>query len=67
MGGYIRAVSAQRLSEHVPAATDTNATTEELCFLCGTCRDVISKGQDQLIVSSVLESVKGGREREAEE
>jgi hypothetical protein len=27
-----------------------DATIEELCFLCGSCRDVISKGQSQLIV-----------------
>jgi hypothetical protein len=25
-------------------------TMKELCFLCGPCRDVISKGQGQLIV-----------------
>jgi hypothetical protein len=45
VGGYSRAVSWQRLGKHVPAATDTNATIEQLCFLCGPCRDVISKGQ----------------------
>jgi hypothetical protein len=37
------AVSGQHLSRHVPAATNTIAI-EEWCFLCGTCRDVISKG-----------------------
>jgi hypothetical protein len=41
------AVSGQRLDKHVPAATDTNAMIEELCFLFGPCSDVISKGQDQ--------------------
>jgi hypothetical protein len=45
MGGYTRAVSGQRLSKHVPAATDTKATTEEFCFPCGPYRDIISKGQ----------------------
>jgi hypothetical protein len=45
MGGYTRAVSGQRLGKHVPAATGTNATVEELCFLCGPCRDIVSKGQ----------------------
>jgi hypothetical protein len=45
MGGCTRAVSEQRLGKHVPAATDTNATIGELCFICGTCRDVRSKGQ----------------------
>jgi hypothetical protein len=39
--GYARAVSKQRLGKHVPAETDTNATIEELCFLCGPCGDVI--------------------------
>jgi hypothetical protein len=50
MGGYIRTVSGQRLSKHVPAASDMNATLEELCFLCGPCRDVISKGQGWSLV-----------------
>jgi hypothetical protein len=45
MGGYTRALSGQRLGKHVPEATDTNATIEEPCFLCGPCRDVKSKGQ----------------------
>jgi hypothetical protein len=35
--GYTRAVSRQQLGKHVPAAKDTNATIEELCFLCGPC------------------------------
>jgi NAD-dependent dihydropyrimidine dehydrogenase PreA subunit len=30
---------------HVPAATNTNGKIEELCFLCGPCLGVISKGQ----------------------
>jgi hypothetical protein len=42
--GYTREVSGQRLGKHVPAATDTNATIEEPCFLCGPCRGVIIKG-----------------------
>jgi hypothetical protein len=45
MGKYARAVSGQRLGKYVPAATDTNATIETLCFLCGPYHDVISKGQ----------------------
>jgi hypothetical protein len=45
MGEYTMAVSGQRLGKHVPAATDTHAITEEWCFLCGPCRDFISKGQ----------------------
>jgi hypothetical protein len=49
MGGYTSAVSGQRLSKHVPAATDMNATIE-LYFLLGPYRDVISKEQVQLIV-----------------
>jgi hypothetical protein len=47
MGRYSRVVSGQQLSKHVPAATDMNATIEELCFLCGLCQDVIRKGQGQ--------------------
>jgi hypothetical protein len=47
MGGYTSTVSGQRLGKHVPAATDMNATIEELCFLWGQCRDFISKRQGQ--------------------
>jgi hypothetical protein len=43
--GYTRVVYEQRLGKQVPASTDTNATTQELCFLCGPCQNVISKGQ----------------------
>jgi hypothetical protein len=35
---------------------------EELCFLCGPCRDIIRKGQGEL-VSSAREAVKSGPER----
>jgi hypothetical protein len=35
IGGYTRAISGRRLGKYVPAAT------EELCFLCGPCRDII--------------------------
>jgi hypothetical protein len=42
MSGYARVVSGQRLGKHVPAATDTNATIEELCFVCGPCRNIIT-------------------------
>jgi hypothetical protein len=34
----------------IPASTDTNATTQELCFLCGLCQNVISKGQGSCIL-----------------
>jgi hypothetical protein len=37
------AFSGQQLGKHVPAATDTNSTIEERCFLCGLCRDVIAR------------------------
>jgi hypothetical protein len=49
MGGCTRAVYGQRLGKHVPAATDTKTTAEELCFVFGPCRDVINS---RLIVSS---------------
>jgi hypothetical protein len=45
MGRYTRAVSGQWFGKHIPRVTDTNVTIEELCFLCGMCRDFISKGQ----------------------
>jgi hypothetical protein len=44
------AVSGQRLDKHVPIAMDINATIEKWCILCGSCQDVISKGQSQLFV-----------------
>jgi hypothetical protein len=57
MGGYTRAVSGQRLGKHVPAARQQSlnnakvgTTMEDMCFLCGLCRDVISKRQGRLIV-----------------
>jgi hypothetical protein len=65
MGRYTRAISGHRLVKHVPAATDPNYIIEELCFLCGPCRDVISQEQDQF--SPVRKSVKKGRVPEAEE
>jgi hypothetical protein len=37
------AVSGQHLGKHVPVAMDTNATIEERCFLCGPCREVITR------------------------
>jgi hypothetical protein len=67
MGVYTRSASGQRLGKHVPASTDTKATIEELCFLFGPCRDVISKVQDQLIISFVRESVKRLLEPETKE
>jgi hypothetical protein len=44
----------------------TSTTIEELFLLCGSFRDVINNGQDQLVVSSVLESAKRVLEPEAE-
>jgi hypothetical protein len=32
MGEYSKPVSGQRLGKHVPAATDTHATEETVCF-----------------------------------
>jgi hypothetical protein len=53
-----KAVSGQRLGKHVPAATNTSETIEELHFLRGPCQDVISKGKSELRESSVWEVVK---------
>jgi hypothetical protein len=52
------AVSGQLLGNHVPAAKDTNATTEERCFLCGPCRDVITRRTG--VMSSVVEYQPAG-------
>jgi hypothetical protein len=52
-------ISGQRLGKHVPAVMDTNATIEERCFLCGPCRDVITRtvwafsSVDNSVVSSI--------------
>jgi hypothetical protein len=54
-------VSGQRLGKHVPPATNTRAKIVTLgsgVFLGGPCRDVINKGQSQLLGSPVRESVK---------
>jgi hypothetical protein len=54
-------VSGQRLSEHIPMATNTHTTIQLLletgCFY-GPCQNVISKGQSQLLASSAQEAVK---------
>jgi hypothetical protein len=34
--------SGQQLGNHIPAATNTHEKTEERCFLCGPCREVIT-------------------------
>jgi hypothetical protein len=52
MGGYTRTFSGQRFRKHVSAATDMNVTTEEMCFLYCLCRDVIRKGQVDVITAS---------------
>jgi hypothetical protein len=73
MDRYTRSVSRQQLSKCVPVAKQQildNATVGlqwKSCFLCGPSHDIISKGQGQLRVSSVQESVKRGLELEAEE
>jgi hypothetical protein len=58
-----RAEMSRRKQNSSPEdSCNMHATIEKLCFLCGPCRDVISKGR-QLIVSSVRESVKTGLSR----
>jgi hypothetical protein len=56
-GLIYRAVSGQRFGTHVPAATDTNATIEELCCLCASCR--CFKQRARLVVSSTHLLVRG--------
>jgi hypothetical protein len=36
-------VSGKKFGKHVPVATNMHATTEERCFLCGPCREVITR------------------------
>jgi hypothetical protein len=50
-----KALSVQQIGKHVHAATDKSAAIEELSFLCGSCREVISKGQNELRSSFVKE------------
>jgi hypothetical protein len=38
------AAAKEGIGKHVPATTHMHAT-EKRCFLCGPCRDVISKGE----------------------
>jgi hypothetical protein len=35
-------VATQRCAKHISAATNSTTTIEELCFLCGPCRNVIT-------------------------
>jgi hypothetical protein len=56
------AVTTQRYGKHLSAATNPDTTIEELCFIRGPCRDVISKGPSFSLVSSVRKSVKRGLE-----
>jgi hypothetical protein len=65
MGGYITAVSGQRLSKHVPAATDPNSTIEELFSMSSVQR--CYKQGTRLELSSARESVKRGLQPDAEE
>jgi hypothetical protein len=48
-------VSEKRLGKHVPAATNTHATIEERCLLCGPCRYVMTRivGAMSSVVSSI--------------
>jgi hypothetical protein len=43
IGGYCQGVSGQRFGKDIPAVAGMNTTIEELCFLFGPCRGVISK------------------------
>jgi hypothetical protein len=65
MDGYIRSVSGQRLSKHVPAETVTHAMGETVCCLRGPRRGVIKKRIEA--TSSVLESWRNDLSTEVEE
>jgi hypothetical protein len=54
-------ISGQQLGKHIPMAMNMHATIVTVgngVFIRGPCRDVMSKGQSQLLVSSVQEAVK---------
>jgi uncharacterized CHY-type Zn-finger protein len=36
-------VCGQQLGKHVPGGTGTNAKIEERCFMCGPCKEVITR------------------------
>jgi hypothetical protein len=55
-----KTVSGQWLGKHVPAAKDTSATIEELCFLCSPCQHITSK--DKRIGFLKREAAKRGPE-----
>jgi hypothetical protein len=65
------AVSGEQLGKHVPAATNTHTTIELLlemgCYLCGQCRDIISKEQSQSADLYTGGCADTTRAREAEE
>jgi hypothetical protein len=56
INGVTQPISRQRVGKHVPAATDTNATIEERCFLCRPCRGVIARTVGAM---SLVEFCKG--------
>jgi hypothetical protein len=53
-------VSKQRFGKQVSVATDTNATTEERCFLWGPCRHAISRTvwSNELVIGLELSAVQ---------
>jgi hypothetical protein len=75
MKGYTGTVSGQRLGKYILTSTDTNATVEELCFLCGPCRDVIitetceerteTRVETGSNISTVALQVIGGEEKKS--
>jgi hypothetical protein len=43
------AVATQRRSKQMSTTINLDKIIKEMCFLCGSCRDVISKGQSSVL------------------
>jgi hypothetical protein len=54
------AASGLRFGKHDPAATDTNATIEERCFLCDLCREVITRTDSAMSSVVTVTRVEAG-------
>jgi hypothetical protein len=52
-------VTRQRLRKHVPAATNTQATVEKLCFLCSPCRNKTVVQGEQPISCFIISADEG--------
>jgi hypothetical protein len=49
------AVSGQQLRKHVPEEANLHATIEERCFLCGPCREIMTRTLESSVEGWVLQ------------